>query len=181
MIEEVWKDILDFDGLYKGYYQISNLGRVRSLDRVDSLGRKQIGCILIGSNSWNGYRQVSLKRNSKSKTFRVHRLVANAFLENNDNKPQVNHKDEDKHNNNVKNLEWVTIKENANYGTRNERLAKSQSKPIKVIYQDDTYEIWESASKFAREYGNGVKRSNIVQVLSGDKKTHRGLRFEYVD
>ena len=71
----------------------------------------------------------------------------------------------------------MTAKENSNYGTRNERLAKSISKPIKVIYQDDTYEIWESATVFANEYG--INSGGIPNVLSGIRKTYYGLRFEY--
>lgn len=178
---EIWKDVILLDNFYKGYYQVSNLGRVRSLDRIDSMGRKQKGCILQGSNSWNGYKQVSLKKNSNSNTFRVNRLVAITFIPNPYNKPQVNHLDEDKTNNKVDNLEWVTIKENANWGTGIKRSAKNRSKRIKVIYQDDTYEFWESATAFAREYGNGLIRSHIVSVLTGNRKTHAGLRFEYAD
>lgn len=180
MINEVWKDILDFDCFYKGYYQISNLGRVRSLDRIDSLGRKQIGRILNGINA-RGYVRVSLKKNSNNQGARVHRLVAMAFIDNPENKPYVNHKDENKNNNNVDNLEWVTAEENTNWGTGIERRAKTQSIPIKVIYQDNTFEIWQSASLFAREYGNGVSQKHIVDVLKGRRKTHYNLRFEYVD
>lgn len=179
MIEE-WRDVVGYDDMYKGYYQVSSLGRVRGLDRSDNAGKHQRGRILKQSTSIHGYKLVGLSKNGEVSTKSVHRLVTMAFLENEENKPYINHKDENKKNNNVDNLEWVTPKENSNYGTAIKRRVEKQSKPIKVIYQDDTYEIWESASKFAREYGNGVKRSNVVQVLSGDKKSHHGLRFEYV-
>lgn len=181
MIDEVWKDIVGYDDEYKGLYQISSYGRVRCLDRVDSIGRKRLGHIINGAYSGAGYKYVGLTKNAKTTSARVNRLVALAFIQNKENKPYVNHKDENKKNNNVENLEWVTAKENSNYGTSIERLSKSQSIPIKVIYQDNTYEIWDGASIFAREYGNSVDQRHIVDVLKGRRKTHRGLRFEYVD
>lgn len=177
MTEEVWKDILDFNGLYKGYYQISNLGRVRSLDRTDSAGRKLSGRLLKQSNNRVGYLFVNISINGKRKTLRVNRLVAKAFIPNPYDKIFVNHKDEDKHNNNVNNLEWVTPKENSNCGTSIERSAKNRQKRIKVIYRDNTYEYWESATTFAQEYRNGVDQRHIVDVLKGRRKKHRGLRF----
>lgn len=175
MTEEEWRDVVGYDDMYKGMYQVSNMGRVRSLDRIDSIGRHVKGRIISLRLNNYGYMRAILMKNGKQYTRTVHRLVALAFIDNPDNKRDVNHKDEDKTNNNVDNLEWMTQKENINYGTRNERA----SKPIKVIYQDNTYEIWESASVFSQEYGNCVKQGNIVAVLKGRRKTHGGLRFEY--
>jgi len=164
-MEEIWKDVKGYEGLYK----VSNFGRVKSL----KYGRERI--LKTGKGSY--YLTVSLYFDNKLKTAKVHRLVAMAFIENPDNKPFVNHLDEDKYNNNVNNLEWVTHKENMNYGTRIDRQAKSKSIPIKVIYQDNTFEIWESGKVFARE--NKFSQSRIVDVLKGRKKTYYGLRFEY--
>lgn len=161
-MKEIWRDIKDYEGIYR----ISNLGNVYSVRR-DSL--------LKSGMSGNGYLSVILCTDGRRKHFKVHRLVAEAFIENKLNKPAVNHKDEDKHNNNVNNLEWVTTKENINYGTRNIRT----SKRIKVIYQDDTYEIWESANVFAREFG--VNQSNVCAALHGRIKTAYGMRFEYAN
>jgi len=168
-MEEIWKDVKGYEGLYK----VSNFGRVKSL----KYGMERI--LKTGKGSY--YLTVSLYFDNKLKTAKVHRLVAMAFIENPDNKPFVNHLDEDKYNNNVNNLEWVTHKENMNYGTRIDRQAKAKSIPIKVIYQDNTFEIWESATVFAKEYGKSIDRTHIVKVLKGRIKTAHGLRFEYAE
>lgn len=164
-MEEVWKDVVGYEGLYK----VSNFGNVYSV-RSD----KQ----LKHSKNRGGYLFVVLCTDGKPKQFKVHRLVAISFLTNPDNKPQVNHIDEDKTNNRLDNLEWVTAKENTNYGSRNKKAAKSNSKNIKVIYQDNTYEYWDSASEFAREFG--VHRQHVNDVLLGRQKTTNGMKFEYV-
>lgn len=162
-MEEVWKDVVGYEGLYK----VSNFGNVYSVRSDKQL--KQ------GNN--RGYLFVVLCTDGKQKLFKVHRLVAISFLTNTDNKPQVNHIDEDKTNNRLDNLEWVTAKENTNYGSRNKRAAKSNSKKIKVIYQDNTYEYWDSTSEFAREFG--IAHQHVSNVLCGRQKTTHGMKFEY--
>lgn len=114
MIEE-WKPVVGYEGLY----EVSSLGRVRSLDRF--YYRLHKGKVLSPTKDRYGYLTVTLNCNGKSKTIKIHRLVAQAFIENPDNLPQVNHKDENPSNNNVDNLEWCTAKYNNNYGTRQER------------------------------------------------------------
>lgn len=109
---EIWKDI---EG-YKGLYQVSNLGRVKSLNRTVKR-RNHYDLTLKGKIKplhldKKGYQRVQLSKDCKLKTFKVHRMVAIAFIENKYNKPQVNHIDGIKHNNNVDNLEWVTNSEN---------------------------------------------------------------------
>lgn len=165
-MEEVWKDIAGWEGSY----QVSTYGHVKSLKH----GKERI--LKPGKNS-SGYLTVGFSIKSKTFTKVVHRLVAIAFIPNPENKGDVNHIDEDKTNNHLENLNWMTRKENVNWGTAIERQVKSNSKPIKVIYQDDTYEIWESAKAFARE--NNLLSSSIVNVLKGREKAHHGLRFEY--
>ena len=115
MIEEIWRPVVGYEGLY----EVSNIGRVRSLDRF--YYRLHKGKVLSPTKDRYGYLTVTLNCNGKSKTIKIHRLVAQAFLPNPDNLPQVNHKDEDKTNNNVDNLEWCTAKYNVNFGTRQER------------------------------------------------------------
>lgn len=163
-MEEIWKDVVGYEEMYK----VSNLGNIYSVKR---------GKLLKSRNNHNGYLQVRLYINGKGKELKVHRIVAEAFISNYYDKPQVNHKDEDKTNNRVDNLEWVTNKENSNWGTSIERSSEKRSKRIKVIYQDDTYEIWGSANVFAREFG--IDRRSVCNVLRGRQKTTHGMRFEY--
>lgn len=148
-MEEIWKDIEGFEG----YYQVSNLGRVKSLKRVNDEGRHLPEMILkLGIH--NGYRNVVLCRNSITKTFSVHRLVGKAFVPNPENKPCINHKDENRKNNHVDNLEWVTQKENANYGTRNKRSGDKHGKRV-IQFDLNGKEIrrWISAAEAGRHYG----------------------------
>lgn len=127
-MEEIWRPVKE----YEGYYEVSNLGRVRSIDRVvvDKTGRRQFkkGTLLNYRPDRQGYCIVSLSINRKYKTKCVHTLVADAFIPNPDNLPQVNHKDEVKSNNCVDNLEWCTAKYNANYGNRNKKVIETNIK-----------------------------------------------------
>lgn len=116
MEKEFWKPVAGFEGLY----EVSSLGRVRSLNReVFQQGRiqKYKGCIMSQLIGRHGYYSVRLSKHNKKKTFLVHRIVAEAFIPNTDNLPVVNHKDENRKNNSVANLEWCTIAYNVNYGT----------------------------------------------------------------
>lgn len=134
-MEEIWKDIVG----YEGFYQVSNLGRVKSLDRYievtnkrGTLYRRPIKGRLLSLNNVNDdYISVTLTKDSIGISYSVHRLVAQAFIPNPDNLPQVNHKDENPSNNCVDNLEWCTAKYNSNYGTRREKLSKSLSGRIR--------------------------------------------------
>ena len=114
-MNEIWKDIPG----YEGKYEVSNLGNVRSLNYNRSGEPK-----LLKQGNVNGYKVVILYKDGKKKTCNVHRLVAMTFIPNPDNLPIVNHKDEDKSNNNVNNLEWCTYKYNNTYGTARERAGK---------------------------------------------------------
>lgn len=112
MTQEIWKDIEDWEGLY----QISSFGRVRSLDRWIDNGRAKPyllpGKVLAQKTSRTGYKQINLRFKDKNKWFSVHRLVALAFVVNEENLPQVNHIDGDKSNNHFSNLEWSTARDN---------------------------------------------------------------------
>ena len=120
---EEWRDIKR----YEGYYQVSNTGKVKSLERTVRSGRGYRIIpekILEGYPDKDGYLYVQLWKNCICKNCRINRLVAMAFIPNPDNLPEVNHKDENKQNNYVENLEWCTTKYNCNYGTRNKRRAE---------------------------------------------------------
>lgn len=117
--KEIWKDIKN----YEGFYQVSNLGRIRSLDRIIIKKNKYgdisefhwQGQIMTPCKNESPYYVIHLKKNNMRKRFYIHRLVAEAFIENIYNKNVVNHIDHNKHNNTVENLEWVTTKENVNH------------------------------------------------------------------
>ena len=126
MREEIWKDIKG----YEGKYMVSNLGIVKSLERMKWCGLNG-GCyykvpekILKGVDDGYGYLQVKLYKDGEENTCRINRLVAQAFLPNPDNLPEVNHKNEDKTDNRVENLEWCSRSYNINYGTRNKKVAE---------------------------------------------------------
>lgn len=165
-MEEIWKDIEEYEGRYK----ISNLGNVYT--HVSNKYMTPNQCRI-------GYLRVNL-RNSQGvcKSRAVHRLVAQAFIPNPENKPEVNHIDEDKTNNNVNNLEWMTRKENINHGTRTERMRKTQSIPI-IATNLKTGEStdFNSGKECARELG--LHTSNLTEVLKGRGKTLRGYTFKY--
>ena len=165
MMEEIWKDVVGYEGLY----EVSNLGRVR-----------RDGKILKPTKIKNGYLYVGLHKNGIQKTVRVHRLVASAFIPNPQNLPCVNHKDEDKTNNAVDNLEWCTSQYNANYGTRNERVAEKLSKPILQYDLNGNFiREWPSASKVEEE--TGISNGNISMCCLGRYgfKTAGGFVWRY--
>lgn len=166
-MNEIWKDIKDYEGIY----QVSNLGRVM---------RVTTGRVLKPLKHIKGYYRVDLSRNSVTSHQSIHRLVAQAFIPNPENKPQVNHIDEDKTNNSVDNLEWMTTKENNNHGTRNERLSRTQSIPIiatniKTGESKQFYGISECARQL------GLFQSNITKVLKGKYKQTGGYTFKYLN
>lgn len=171
MTKEVWRDIEGYEGLY----QVSDQGRVKSLG---SKWRKSER-ILKPVVRHDGYVVVGLYSGGKPKTFKVHRLVCEAFHENPDNKPQVNHINEIKTDNRASNLEWATARENSNFGTRNERLGKAQSKPVAQYAQDgELIEIWPSTREVERQ--TGFRHGYICQSANGKRKQAYGFIWKYV-
>ena len=188
---EIWKQIEDFD------YQISNKGTVKSVSRIaknrfSSFYTKEK--ILKPLKLNKGYLGVRLYKNSKGVTKKIHRLVAEAFIPNPNNLPQVNHKDENPSNNFVyvntdgtvdiekSNLEWCTAKYNNNYGTRNEKVSKNHAKLNKKITLQYTLDKqlvaeYESAAEASRQTGFDVV--NIRLVCEEKKKSYKNFIWKY--
>ena len=166
-MNEEWRDIKGYEGLY----QVSNLGRVKSLN---CRGHKGCIGILTPRLDGKGYEMVALYKEGKARNTKVHRLVAQAFIPNPNNYPQVNHKDENKTNNNVKNLEWCTNEYNHNYGTRNERVGKLLSKKVICI---TTGEIFNSMREACRKYN--IHTGSMTECCQGKRKTAGGYKWEY--
>ena len=176
--EEEWRDIEGYEGLY----QVSNLGRVKSLSYNHS-GKEKIRKLRTNTK---GYLDVILYKDNKGKHYRVNRLVALAFVFNDDpeHKTQVNHINEIKTDNRACNLNWMSLKENINYGTGVERRNQKQkndptkSKPVKQLSLDGTLvAIWPSAMEAERK--NGFAHNNIWTCCNGKYKTAYGYKWEY--
>ena len=178
-MSEVWRDI---EG-YEGRYQVSSMGRVKSLARTCNTkgGSKRTvkERILKPYINRYGYLLVVLCAGGKQKTLNVHRLVCEAFHENPDNKPQVNHINEDKADNRACNLEWTTAMENSNFGTRNERMAKALSKPIgQYTRAGELVKTCPSLTEIGKQTGFSI--GNISQAANGKLKTAYGFIWRYV-
>ena len=168
---EIWKPIKDYEGLY----EVSNFGRVKSLGNGKSNNSKER--ILKPGKVGGGYLKICLCKNREINQFFIHRLVAETFISNPDNLPEVNHKDENKENNSVENLEWCTHKDNCNHGTRNERSAKKQSKKVLQFTLDGEFiREWPSASEVVR---NGFSQGNVSACCQGKYKQAYGFIWKY--
>lgn len=181
---EVWKDIPE----YEGYYQVSNMGRIKSLDRYVTMKRRcdshaqtrlLKGCIIKMNLSRGGYGICHLKRNSTSKIVKYHRVVCSVFHPNPDNLPEVNHKNEIKTDNRADNLEWCTRQYNANWGTAilrksiNSRNHPSKSKPVyQFTLNGKILKKYPSIKEAAR--CTSVKEANISSVCYGGKSKSAG-------
>lgn len=174
---EIWLPIVGFEGKY----EVSNQGRVRSLN-YHREGRIQV---LKPAMSKKGYLRVMLCKDGKAKRHSVHRLVAQTFLPNPLELPEVNHRDENKQNNAVTNLEWCTTKENSNHGTRNARMAAALtngkcSKPVQQLSLDGVLvAIWPSIMEAWRQ--TGIYQQNICSCCNGHPKhrTAGGYKWQY--
>ena len=165
---EEWRAVPDYEGLY----EVSNKGNVRNVRR---------NTLLRLTKTKYGYIQVWLYKNGIRTGLRVHRLVAKAFLLNPENLTEVNHKDEDKANNRINNLEWCATKYNCNYGTRNERRAENCKKKIYSLDKDGTITYYNSRNEAGAILG--IDPAAISKALS-DKyphnKTAAGKQWIYI-
>lgn len=175
---EIWKPAVGFQN-----YMVSNYGRIKSLKRVSITAngaRRTFPERIMRCQNYQGYLRTQLVVDGKSKTVKVHRVVAEAFLENPDKLPQINHIDENKQNNTLRNLEWCSVKYNMNYNNRQQRIFEKQlangsvAKRVQEMKQaiiirikcTTTGEIFDSISDATRKYG--VDSSSISKCLRGE-------------
>lgn len=160
--KEIWKDIKGWEGTY----QVSNRGRVKSFTRSVSfirLGKMQTfivkGRIMKPTTNWAGYKLVTFNRSG----YAIHRLVAQAFISNINNKPQINHKDSKRGNNHVNNLEWVTPLENMKHASINGRLSHkltdNQVREIRAMYKKGKFGCWRISLLY------GVNQKTIYNII----------------
>lgn len=181
-MKEIWKDVKG----YEGFYQVSNLGRVRSVDRL--VNGNHINCDFqfrkgklrkLRKNRC-GYWVVMLRKNSTAKGFLVHRLVAEAFIPNPNNLPYINHKDENPANPIVSNLEWCDAKYNSNYSNVGEKVAKFKFRRI-IQFDLNMNELkrWDSLKEAAHSINRA--QQNISRCCRGKAPTCGGYKWKYED
>lgn len=177
MNKEAWKDIVGFEGLY----QVSSLGRVKSLGREHWNGKGHwwsADRIKEQRNDVKGYKVVTLCKECNTTVAKVHRLVALAFIPNPDNLPVVNHKDENKQNPKLDNLEWCTNDYNINYGTAIARASESKKKPIiQLDLNGNIIKYWDSAKVAANSLN--ITACHITRAIKGKRKSHGGYCWVY--
>ena len=193
-MNEIWKPIKDYEGLY----EVSNLGRVKSLN-YKRTGKEKI----LKNSERNGYLVVSLVKNGKLKQFYVHKLVAEAFILNPENKPCIDHINTIRNDNRIENLRWVTYKENMNNELTKEKLSgennynygKPRSEEIKKKISESQkggknpkargvfcYELnksWNTSAEASRELN--IDSSNITKCCKGKCKSVKGYHFCYLE
>ena len=172
--KELWKDI---DG-YEGLYQVSNLGRIRSI-RENRIKMRSL--VKYSPNNTTSYYKIVLYKNGNYESKWVHRLVAEAFIPNSNNYTEVNHKDENGLNNFVDNLEWCSHKYNNNYGTKNNRTSLKLSKRVKQYDLQGHYIRTFKNSKEACIYLNVPisNRNNIINACNGKRGTCLKFIWKY--
>ena len=189
-MEEIWADVKDYEGLY----QVSNLGRIKST---------RYSRLMVPCKDYRGYLTVQFTVKGKIKRFKIHRLVAQAFIPNPNNLPQVNHKDENKTNNIVDNLEWCTNEYNYFYGTAQERRLKTmienkkenpekyknkknynrtdelwqKKKVVQYDLNGNTIRRWDSMKEAAKELK--IVPQSISKCCRGLRKTAKGYIWKY--
>lgn len=178
-MNEIWKDIPG----YEGYYQVSNLGNFRSLNRIINyrrgLKRLYPGKNLLLEPTKDNYRRIVLMKENRKVRYMAHRIVAITFIPNPNNLPYINHKDGCKSNNNVENLEWCTASENSRHAIRTglqkpELNIPSNSKSIKCV---ETGIIYSTIHKAAKAIG-----VNVTSISRAAKRTGtcKGYHFQFI-
>lgn len=168
----IWKPVKGYEGLY----EVSNKGMVRSLN-YRGTGRCEVLC---QGGRGNSYRKVVLfKGSGKGLSKDVHRLVADAFLDNEEQLPEVNHKDEDKSNNASDNLEWCAIAYNRAYGSRGKKISKALSKPVEAF--DSSGKVLHKFESLVAANQKGFSQAAISNVIAGRVPRHKELYWRFSD
>ena len=190
---EIWKTAVYDDEVYEGLYKVSNLGKILSLD-YNHTGKPGL---MTPVEHKNGYFQVELSKNRETKTCYVHRLVAETFLPNPENKPCINHKIEGEKGKKINmvffnkdgtidkertTIEWTTYEENNNYATRNERISKAltngirSKKVLQLSLSGELIREWESTQECGR---NGFNQGAVWRCCNGKKPQYKGFLWMY--
>lgn len=179
MKNEIWKDIVGYEGLY----QVSNLGRIKRLEKITkwhtkhtSYSRLDKEKILTQEILKNGYPGIRLSKNGIKKRIAAHRIIAKAFLPNPENKPCINHKDGDRTNNNIENLEWCTYSENNIHEWRVLKKQHYNKKPVVCV---ETNEFFGSMVEAANQY-NCTKHNIFYSVKTGGTALGKHWRYANV-
>ena len=182
MSVEIWKPVLGYEGMY----EVSDEGRVRSLDRIvkgrGGNNRLFPGKILSPETTYQGYKRVRLSREGKTRRFTVHSLVAQEFIGEYPKGLVINHIDENKANNRAENLEYVTQKENINHGTGIERRSETQRVKVKgTNIESGEVVIFPSMMAAERDTDGYFHNGHISQAVAGKLPHHRGFIWERVE
>ena len=173
----IWKVIKEYPN-----YSVSDTGVVKrnTYTRIDKLGRKTKvkEMILKQHIDKDGYLRVTLVKNGKNYFVPLHRIIAKAFIPNPNNYPVINHKNENKKDNSLKNLEWCTVSYNNNYGNRQKKVSKTQGK--KVIGTNETKTIIFNSANEAEKYFTNKKGSVISQCANGKFKSAYGYQWRWL-
>ena len=182
-MKEIWKDIPNYEGLY----QASNLGRIRSVDRYkEVIIKNQYGeykrtkffkSYILKQQTYIGYKCVQLHINGKYKWEKVHRLVAMAFVPNPESKPQVNHIDGNKSNNNVLNLEWCNQSYNTKHAYKNNLIKHYKIEINQYDLKGNYIKTWESAKEIEKKLK--IKNSQICRCCKNENSTAGGYHWKY--
>lgn len=180
-MEEIWKDIKG----YENYYQVSNFGRVRSLDRevnANIKNNKKVikkGKILKCAKDTDGYNTITLSIYNKKRNRKICRLVAETFIPNPNNLPQVNHIDGNKSNDNIENLEWVTASENIIHAVKTGLINRQQfwKKVGQYDENNNLIRIWDNIKNASKEYNT----THITACCKGKRKKCKGFKWRYIN
>lgn len=176
---EIWRDIKGFEG----YYQVSNMGNIKTVKRIVSFGKNKrivVEELKTLVDDKDGYKDIILYKNGEHRHVKVHRVVAETFIPNPKGYKEINHKNENKADNRVENLEWCSRKYNNDYGNRTKSTRETQSVRINQYSLDGVFiKSWLGARIIERVLG--FSNANIIKCCKGKAHTAYGFIWKYAD